>query len=120
MNDEFCSDSDYHEENTSEKFVEEIVIKPDSETNWKNADVKDVIEYKLKIVGINVIEVEIDKSESYDFISCFVKIQPTLLKNLDIPGLPFRNLNLKFYHPSHFVTNSSAIYTIYFYNCVKK
>ena len=33
VNDEFCSDSDYHEENTSEKVVEEIVIKPDSETD---------------------------------------------------------------------------------------
>ena len=95
MNDEFCSDSEYHEQNKTEKVVEEIVIKPDCEADWKNADVKDVIEYKLKIVGINVNEVEVDKSDSEDIISCLVKIQPTPLKNLDILSFPFINWNLK-------------------------
>ena len=96
LNDEICSDREYHDQNTTEKVVEEIVIKPDCETDWKNAaDAKDIIEYKLKIVGIKVVEVEIDKRDSEEIISSVVKIQPTLLKNLDIPSFPFRNWNLK-------------------------
>ena len=55
-NDEICSDREYHVQNTTEEVVEEIVIEPDCETDWKNAaDAKDIIEYKLKIVGIIVV-----------------------------------------------------------------
>ena len=94
-NDEICSDSEYQVLNTAETDVEEIVVKPDCKTDWENVDVKDIIEYKLKIVGINVNEVETNRSISGEILSCIVRIQPTPLNNLNIPSFPFRNWNVK-------------------------
>ena len=88
-NDEICSDSEYQTLNTAETDVEEIIVKPDCKTDWENVDVKDIIEYKLKIVGINVNEVETNRSTSGEIISCIVRIQPTPLNNLNIPSFPF-------------------------------
>jgi hypothetical protein len=91
LNDEFCSNKDYLIENASsiETLVEEIFVKP--ENDWKDEEVENLIEYNLKIVGINVIKIHKEMSKSSE--SFRVKIQPTELKNLKSESFPIRNWN---------------------------
>ena len=98
LNDEICPDSEYQvkeTEDTAEQVVEFIEVKPDSDDGWKNLDVKDLVEYKCKIVGVKVNGIEINRSNSGNILSCYVKIEPTPRKNLDAPGFPFRNWSVK-------------------------
>ena len=47
LDDEFCSDKDYIENDSdTDTIVDKIVVKPDDD--WTNAEVKNVIDYKLK------------------------------------------------------------------------
>jgi hypothetical protein len=95
VNDEFCCDKDYVE-NAIDKniLVDELLIKPDDKSDWKNDDVVNLIDYKLKIVGIDVVNIE-KKTRDDEIISCKVKIQPTRLKNIESESFPFRNSRWK-------------------------
>jgi hypothetical protein len=95
LNDEFCYDKDYTE-NAMDKtiLVDELLVKPDDENDWKNEDVVNLIDYKLKIVGIDVVNIEKEIKED-EIISCKVKIQPTQLKNIESESFPFINCRWK-------------------------
>jgi hypothetical protein len=93
MSDEFCSDKSFVE-NDLEKdcVVEEILVKLDSEEGCNtNDDVKNLIEYKLKIVGIDMKELKINRDEPGDDVACSIKIKAMNSKNIDVESFPFRN-----------------------------
>ena len=72
LNDEICHDSEYQVEDIedpAEQVVEEIELKPDCDDDWKNLDLKDLVENRLKIVGIKVNGLEINRSISGNIIS---------------------------------------------------
>ena len=81
LNDEFCSDKDYN------TVVDELIVKPPND--WKDTEVENFIDYNLKIVGINVFEIEKERSQSGENFR--VKIQPTQLKDLKSESFPLRN-----------------------------
>ena len=89
LNDEFCSNKDYLIENASsiKALVDEILVKP--EDDWKDEEVENLIDYNLKIVGINVVKINKEISQSGETYR--VKIQPTELKDLKSESFPLRN-----------------------------
>ena len=80
------------EENALDRnsLVDELLVKHDDENDWKSENVVNLIDYKLKIVGIDVVNIE-TKIREDKIISCKVKIQPTQLKNIEFESFPFRN-----------------------------
>ena len=56
----------------TEAIIDKIVVKPDDV--WKDVEVKKVINYKLKTVGIDVVKIDEVKSQSGELILCKVKI----------------------------------------------
>ena len=89
MNDEFCFNTEYLIENASsiKALVDEILVKP--EDDWKDEEVENLIDYNLKIVGINVVKINKEISQSGETYG--VKIQPTELKDLKSESFPLRN-----------------------------
>ena len=81
-------------ENDIEKdcIVEEILVKLDSEEVCKtNDDVKNLIEYKLKIVDIDMKQLKINEDKSGDDVACSIKIKAINSRNIDVESFPFRN-----------------------------
>ena len=72
ISDEVCPDEEYQEVD-DDALVEEIVLESAIEDEEAS---KDLIEYNLKIFGINMLETKTKKSES-GVISCKLMIQPT-------------------------------------------
>ena len=89
LNDEFGSNKDYLLEIASsiKALVDENLVKP--EDDWKDEEVENLIEYNLKIVGINVVKINKDISHSGETYR--VKIQPTELNDLKSESFPLRN-----------------------------
>ena len=78
LNDEFCSDNDFMETNIN-TLVDELLVKPgDNEKDAK--DIMNLIDYNLKIVGIDVIKIEKEMIQSNGVFK--EKIQPTRLEVL--------------------------------------
>jgi hypothetical protein len=93
--DEFCSDNIYAEKAVDEDtLVGEILIKPDPENDLKDADVQNLIEYKLKVIGISPVQIEVKRSH-LDVISCTVKINPIPRKIIEGRTFPFKNWTWK-------------------------
>ena len=87
LNDEFCSDNDFMETNIN-TLVDELLVKPgDNEKDAK--DIMNLIDYNLKIVGIDVIKIEKEIIQSNQVFK--VKIQPTRLEVLKSESFPLRN-----------------------------
>ena len=92
LTDEFCPDSIYAVTN-DETLVEEILIIPDRESDWIEKDVENLVDYKLKVIGVNIVKITIERGSSDVISSCKVQIVPTPLKNLR--SLPYRKWNWK-------------------------
>ena len=75
LNDEFCLDSDFTEKDTNiNTLFDGLLVKP--KNNEKDAEeVMSLIDYNLKIVGIDVIKIEKEIIQSNEVFK--VKIQPT-------------------------------------------
>ena len=87
LNDEFCSDNDFMETNIN-TLVDELLVKPgDNEKDAK--DIMYLIDYNLKIVGIDVIKIEKEIIQSNQVFK--VKIQPNRLEVLKSESFPLRN-----------------------------
>ena len=91
LQDEFCSDDLYVDNVVKDTLVEEILIEPDSQADWK--DVEELIDYNLKVIGINLVKIQMNRSNQGDFTSCLVKIQPTMMTK--IGSFPLRNWVLR-------------------------
>jgi len=79
---------------TSETQVAEVMIKPgDFESFWEGSNeyVKNVVDYRLKVIGIDVEEIKIIRDNSDSITSCFVKMQATQLKKIEKDTFPFKN-----------------------------
>ena len=44
-------------------FVKEFVIKPVVEIDWKSGDIENSLEYKLKVVGVDILNMEIERDD---------------------------------------------------------
>ena len=101
MIDEVCSDRSFEElENTvkarPDDLIEEIDITPDGETCWEDLDLEYVIEYKLKVIGIDVEQVRIERNSLKLIESCIIKIKAMQFKKLE-RNFPFLRWNCKQY-----------------------
>ena len=85
--DEFCPDNIYVE-NVDDTLVEDILITTDCDADWKDDNMENLIYYKLKIIGINMVKINrINRSNNGAFTSCLVKIQPIPVKKIEILSL---------------------------------
>ena len=95
VNHEFCSNNIYAEKAVDDAtLVGEILIKPDPENDLKDADVQNLIEYNLKVIGISPVQIEVKRSH-LDVISCTVKINPIPRKIIEGRTFPFKNWTWK-------------------------
>ena len=67
---------------------------PREETLDEDA-VNDLLDYNLKILGIVMMKVKMNKSESGSITSCLVTIQPTPKNTIRRLSVSLRNWNLK-------------------------
>ena len=74
--------------------MKEIVLESACEENLDEEAAKDIIEYNLKLLGINIIETKLKKSES-GVISCTAIIQPTPKEIIARLSLALEDWNLK-------------------------
>ena len=75
--------------------MEEIIINPDGENYWEDDNVEGVIDYKLKVIGISMKKIEIERNKLNVIKSCAIKINPIPLSKLDLRSFPFRNWDWK-------------------------
>ena len=78
--------------------MEEIRINPDGENYWEDDNVENVIDYKLKVIGISMKKIEIERNKLNVIKSCAIKINPIPLSKLDLRSFPFRNRDWKPLH----------------------
>ena len=93
ISDEFCPDENY-EEFDDNAPVKEIVLESACEENLDEEAAKDIIEYNLKLLGINIIETKLKKSES-GVISCTIIIQPKPKETIKRISLALRDWKVK-------------------------
>ena len=96
--DEFCSNQEYDEhpkvdDANDDTLVEEILATPDCQGGWKDEDVENIIEYNLKILGINMVKITRNRSNRGALTSCLVQIRPISWKKIE--KLTLRNWSLK-------------------------
>jgi hypothetical protein len=96
LHDEFCSNDIYFDNVVSdETLVEEILVTPDCQDGWKDDDVKNLLDYNFKILGVNMVKIEMNRSDKGALTSCLVKILPIPLKKVEKLSLHLRNWSLK-------------------------
>ena len=89
LNDEFCSDNDFMKNATNiNTLVDELLVKP-GDNEKDEEDIMNLIDYNLKIVGIDVIKIEKEMIQSNQVFK--VKIQPSRLEVLKSESFPLRN-----------------------------
>ena len=82
LQDEFCDDQIYLEvPGNDETLVKEILAIPSCQEGWKDEDVKNLLEYNFKILGINVTNAQIKRSKEGILCSCLLSIEP-ISKNI--------------------------------------
>ena len=109
-----------------------IVINQD---DWKDEILESNIDYKLKVVGISVEKIKVERSNLDLVKSCLVTINPIPLKQIDLKGFPFRKWTWKkegifvltfisrwrFCHPTiQYLSTTYTIYAYYIFVCEKK
>jgi hypothetical protein len=96
LEDEVCADHDYLENgDDDDTFVEEILLEANHPEESEEESVEDLLIYNLKVLGIKMIELRINKSESGVIKSCSVIVQPTPKKIIGMLSHSLRNWNLK-------------------------
>ena len=87
LQDEFCSDQLYLDSLDDDTPVEEILVEASCEANLDEEAFKNLLNYNMKVLGMNKVKAKTMKSES-GVISCEVIIQPSQkqsIKSLDFP-----------------------------------
>ena len=95
LKDEFCPDGVYLDTVNEDILIEEFVIKPDGEIDWKSNDIESSIEYKLKVVGVDILNMEILRDDEILITSCLVKIKPIQLNKKERESFPFKKVRWK-------------------------
>ena len=67
------------------------MIKKDLDHDWKSDDIANIIDYKLKVTGIDVIDIEKERNDSGEILYCKVRINPIKLKDIERESFPFGN-----------------------------
>ena len=100
LKDEFCGDDIYEEKNddnkdTNETLVEQILVTPDCQADWRDDYVTKLVHDKLKAIGIIMTKIQINRSNRKAFTSCVVFIKPIESKKITEANFPLRNWTLK-------------------------
>ena len=97
LQDELCSDQVYlNNVDDDDTPVEKIMLEAKcQEVELEEEYVKDHLEYNLKILGINIIEANMNKSESGVIKSCSIIVEPTPKKIIKQLSLSLKNWYLK-------------------------
>ena len=96
LQDEFCSNLIYHENLVNNDTpVKEILLEAPREETLDEDAVNDLLDYNLKVLGIVMMKVKMNKSESGSITSCLVTIQPTPKNTIRRLSVSLRNWNLK-------------------------
>ena len=93
--DEFCSDKTYFDSLVDDDIpVKEILVKAPCPQDLDEEAFEEILDYNLKIVGINMVKAKTKKSESGS-ISSEVTIQPSPKQAIKSFRSSNRSLNLK-------------------------
>ena len=93
LKDEFCPDIIY-EEIGPDHLIEEFVVNVKVEYDHEIKDIEEMIDYNLKIAGLTMKKIEMEKN-SDDAIELLVKVEETTLKKLKGFNFPHGTLSLK-------------------------
>ena len=73
ISDEMCSDRSYLEkDDDKETFVENLVFTTSSKESLEDQDIENLLDYTLKIVGIEILKVKVNRNEEGSLASCSV------------------------------------------------
>ena len=96
VQDEVCSDDIYIDDLVhDDTVVEEILLQAPCQEICEEDDMNEILDYNLKILGVNMIKCKMNKSESDVITSCLVTIQPTPKKIIKRLSISLRNWKLK-------------------------
>ena len=92
--DEFCSDNTFEEEN-DEAQVEKILVVADCQADWKNDYVIKLVDEKLKMIGIKMKTIVVNRNIRKCFESCLVTIEPTRRTLIEKGTFPIQRWTMK-------------------------
>ena len=89
ISDEMCSDRIYLERaDDEETFIENLVLTPSSKESIEHQNIENLLDYTLKIVGIEMLNVKVNRGDEGSLASCSVRIKPvrrTTFEELRLP-----------------------------------
>ena len=89
LEDEFCSDDSFNTKSESDEIqVERILVEADCQADWKDNYVVKLVEDKLKMIGIEIKAITVNRNIRKAFESCIVRIEPKrkdLIEKLTFP-----------------------------------
>ena len=94
LKDEFCSD-DAFEEGNDEVQVEKILVVADCQADWKNDYVTKLVDKKLRMIGITMKTIVVNRNIRKCFESCLVTIEPTRRTLIEKETFPIPRWTMK-------------------------
>ena len=101
LKDEFCSDKtfDNHtlvaEDAIEEALVEQILVTADCQADWNDGYVTKLMDEKLKLLGIQMKSIVVNRNGRKSFESCLVTIQPIERRVIERESFPIRRWTMK-------------------------
>ena len=92
--DEFCSDATFEEE-IDEAKVEKILVVADCQADWKNDYVIKLVDEKLRMIGITMKTIVVNRNIRKCFESCLVTIEPTRRTLIEKETFPIPRWTMK-------------------------
>ena len=94
LKDEFCSDDTFEEE-SDEAQVGKILVVADCQADWKDDYVIKLVDEKLRLIGIKMKTIIVNRNIRKYFESCLVTIEPTRKKLIEKETFPIRRWTMK-------------------------
>ena len=94
LKDEFCSDDTFEEE-SDEAQVGKILVVADCQADWKDDYVIKLVDEKLRLIGIKMKTIIVNRNIRKCFESCLVTIEPTRKKLIEKETFPIRRWTMK-------------------------
>ena len=97
LKDEFCSDDAFNtmEKERDQTQVEKILVVADCQADWKDEYVIKLVEDKLRMIGINMKAITVNRNIRKCFESCTVQIEPTRRDLIEKVEFPIRRWTMK-------------------------
>ena len=94
LKDEFCSDATFEEE-IDEAKVEKILVVADCQADWKDDYVIKLVDEKLRMIGITMKRIIVNRNVRKCFESCLVTIEPMKRKLIEKETFPIRRWTME-------------------------